>query len=263
MAGKLRGLLVGALCGVAVTLERAGTVCIYAAAGLMRRETLERHICGDWHQFGVRQSEREIASGLFDWEREFFAPFLKAGDAILVVGCGSGRDLIALRQLGYQADGLDPVPECVALTRERLAKLGLGADVYTDRIETLALPRRFDVFMFSWFCYGYIPRRRTRIEILRKVKEHLLSDGRILISYIPCDPPPRPILARLARLVARLSGSDWRPEDRDFFLARHDAPLVHYEHRFFPDEIEAEAREAGLRVAFHARPVDGTLVLTA
>ena len=65
------------------------------------------------------------------------------------------------------------------------------------------------------------------------------------------------------RCSRRVLTSDWRPEDRDFFLARHDTPLVHYEHRFFPDEIEAEAREAGLRVAFHARPVDGTLVLTA
>ena len=94
------------------------------------------------------------------------------------------------------------------------------------------------------------------------MKEHLLLDGRILISYIPCDHPPRPLLARLARLVSRLGGSDWRPEDRDVVRARHDGPFIHYEHRFLADEIAAEAAEAGLTVVFHDAD-GGRLVLGA
>lgn len=263
MAHVLRELVVRALRGAGVALERAGSVCVYLAVGVMRRETLERHIRGDWQHFGIQQSEHEIASGLFPWERDFYAPFLRPGDRILVVGCGSGRDLIALRQMGHQVAGLDPVAECVALTRERLAARGLDATLYTGRIETLTLPQRFDVFIFSWFCYGYIPQRRTRMDILRKAKEHLLPGGRILITYIPRDPPPRRLPVRLARLAARLTGSDWRPEDGDLVYARHDVPFVHFEHRFLPGEIETEARDAGLRVAFHDAAGDGNLVLTA
>ena len=77
--------------------------------------------------------------------------------------------------------GLDPVEECVALARERVATRGLAAEVYAGSIATAALPRSFD-FIFSWFCYSYIPR--TRVVVLRKVGDHLRPDGRILISDI-------------------------------------------------------------------------------
>lgn len=68
---------------------------------------------------------------------------------------------------------------------------------------------------------------------------------------------------QLAQLASRLSGSDWRPEYGDVVAARLDAPVVHYQHRFADDEIEAEAEAAGLSVKFHERAGDVSLVLTA
>ncbi len=99
--------------------------------------------------------------------------------------------------------------------------------------------------------------------MLGKLRDRLTPDGRILISYILADPPPRPALWRLAALAARLSRSDWRPEYGDVFVARHEIGRIHFEHRFTPQEIEAEAHAAGLRVAFHAQTSDGRLALVA
>ena len=258
---SVRGLLTSPLSALARVLAQASTVATYAAAGTLTLEALRRDAQRDWRDFGVGQSDQDIAAGLFPWERDFCLPFLKPSDRILVVGCGSGRDLLALLELGYHAAGLEPVPHCVALAERRLAERGRRAELITAPIETAALQPRYDVFLFSWFCYSYIPLRARRVRALEKVRALLPPDGRVLISYIRAQPLPRRSLWRLARAAAWAARSDWRPEYGDVFAARHDNRCIHYEHRFTPAEIEAEAAAAGLTVAFHDDTGDGNLVL--
>jgi SAM-dependent methyltransferase len=259
----LRGMLVGASCGLARALDRVVSVSTFTAAGLLSFDGLRRHMNDDWRHFGDRQPESDVAGGLFPWEHEFYVPHLRRTDHILVVGCGSGRDLLALLDLGYRTDGLEPVPELALRARERLARRGLTATVHTADIVTAALPERHDVFILSWYCYSYIPQRSRRIGVLAKLRERMAPEGRILLSYVLADPPPRRALWRLASLAARVSRADWRPEYGDVFVARHEIGRIHFEHRFTPPEIEAEAHAAGLRVAAHAQTADGSLALVA
>ena len=258
---SVRGLLTRPLSALALVLARASTVATYAAAGTLTLDALDRHARRDWRDFGLGQTDQDIAAGLFPWEQDFCLPFLKPGDRILVVGCGSGRDLLALLERGYRASGLDPVPQCLAVAGRRLAERGLRAELIAAPIETARLEPRFDVFLFSWFCYSYIPERARRVSVLAKVRALLPPDGRVLISYIRAEPAPRRSLWRLARGTAWATRSDWRPEYGDVFVARHDNRCLHYEHRFQPAEIESEATAAGLTVAFHDHAGDGNLVL--
>jgi SAM-dependent methyltransferase len=258
-AGFFAGLYLGGR-----ALERAAKLAYYTAAGTMRLEDLRRAIAREWEDAGARESERYVSSfGLTDWEQELYPRFLRREDRILVVGCGTGRDLVALLQRGYRADGLDLSSGCTATARDVLAKRGLEADVLTGDIATVTLPRRFDAFVFSAFCYSLIPHADARIAALRRVTEHLTPGGRILISYIPCDPLPSRIPIRLTQAVARLSGSDWRPEYGDIlFLASRGKRIDHFEHRFPPGEFEREARAADAALLFHD-PGDATAVLVA
>jgi SAM-dependent methyltransferase len=259
----LRGVLVGVSCRLARSLDRVVSASTFAAAGLLSFDGLRRHMIEDWRHFGDRQPEADVAGGLFPWEHDFYAHHLRRGDHILVVGCGSGRDLLALLALGYRTDGLEPVADLAQRARERLATRGLTATVQTADIVTAVLGERYDVFILSWYCYSYIPQRSQRIAVLAKLRERLAPEGRILISYIVADPPPRRALWRLASLAARVSRSDWRPEYGDVFVARHEIGRIHFEHRFTPPEIEAEAHAAGLRVVAHAQTADGSLALVA
>jgi SAM-dependent methyltransferase len=263
VADALRGWLVGASCRLARTLDRAVSASTFAAAGLLSFDGLRRHMTEDWRYFGNHQPEADVAGGLFPWEHDFYAPHLRRADRVLVVGCGTGRDLLALLELGFHTEGLEPVAELAQQARERLARRGLTAAVHTGDIVTAALPERLDVFVLSWYCYSYIPQRSRRIAMLGRLRDRLAPEGRILISYILADPPPRRTLWRLATLAARVSRSDWRPEYGDVFVARHEIGRIHFEHRFTPQEIEAEAHAAGLRVAFHAQTSDGSLALVA
>src|SRR5262245_66686098 len=136
----LRGLLVGAACGLARSLDRFVSASTFAAAGLLTFDGLRRHMNDDWQYFGNHQPEADVAGGLFPWEHEFYAPHLRRAGHLLVVGCGGGRDLLALLDLGYRADGLETVVELAQRARERLARRGLTATVHTADIVTAALP---------------------------------------------------------------------------------------------------------------------------
>jgi hypothetical protein len=142
-----------------------------------------------------------------------------------------------------------------------VAAHGLDAPVYTADIATAALKGHYDVVIFSWLCYSYIPQRARRVAVLRKVGEHLVPEGRVLISYVLAHPAPRRGPWRLARLAAQLSRTDWRPEYGDVFIARPDTGSIHFEHQFAAAEIEVEARAAGLDVVFHERGSDGNIAL--
>ncbi len=247
--------------GTARALELAGRASMYLAAGTLRLEDLREAITNAWEESSCRESH--ILSGLMPSESALYARFLKPGDRILVVGCGSGREVIALLKLGYHVEGLDVAPRTIVLARQMLEQEGLQAELYTGPIEDVALSGSFDAFVFSWFCYGYIPQFETRIGMLRKLKAHLNPGGRILLSYVPADPPPRSLPIRLTRLVTRLTRSDWRPELGDVVgPASGRWRCIDYEHQFADGEFEKEARAAGLAVGFHERG-NGTAVLTA
>src|SRR5262249_6360960 len=259
--GAMRRIAFAGLHHLGRTLERLGTLCFYAAAGTLRRDDLKAAIHRRGTEERPRETERPTESGLMGWEEALYGRFLAPGDRVLVVGCGNGRDLLALLQRGLRADGLDLSPRCIATAREVLARHGLATGLSAGDIETTALDSRFDAVVLSWFSYGYIPGAAHRETVLRRVAAILCPEGRILLSYVPGPRAPRPP-TRLARLVARATGSDWRPEDGDLLVAVGPDRFVLYEHRFLPGELEREAAAAGLRVIFH-EPHDGLAVLGA
>jgi SAM-dependent methyltransferase len=259
MATWRKGLFV-VLWGTARAFEIASRASMYLAAGTLRLHDLRGAIANAWQEFGPE--EDYILSGLIPSEKALYDRFLKPADRILVVGCGTGRELIALLRLGYRVAGLDTASRAIALARQMLEKQGLSAELYTGAIDAVALPGSFDAFVFSLYCYGYIPQADNRIDMLRKLKAHLNPGGRVLISYIPVDRAPRALPIRLTQLAARLTRSDWHPRLGDVVGPPEGSPRIHYEHRFVDGEFENEARAAGLTVVFHERR-ERTAVLTA
>jgi SAM-dependent methyltransferase len=231
----------------------------YATAGALTTKELGRAAAGRWSDFGM--NEAYVLSGLFMWEENFYGRFLKREDHILIVGSGSGRDLIGLRRAGYRADGLEPSARAVTLARAMLLKTGVEAEVHHGGIGTTPLGHAYDVFIFSWYCYSYIPDRAARIAALRAVRAHLAPGGRILLSYTVCEPVTRRLPRAIAAAVARLTRSGWAPEPTDVLIFERGG--LHFEHQFVPGEIEDEVRAAGLNVLAHQSGDDGFIALTA
>lgn len=195
-------------------LELGARGLIYLAAGVLLRDQLARAIGLRWDDFGT--TETHVLSGLMPWEHDFYGRVLKPDDEILIVGCGTGRDLIALLRAGYRVEGLEVAAQAAAIARTMLHKTGLDARITVGSIEnTTAVPSPFDVYIFSWFCYSYIPGRTDRVAMLSAVRQRLKPTGRLLLSYETSDPRPNRLAVTLTRLVAALSRADWRPEPTD------------------------------------------------
>jgi SAM-dependent methyltransferase len=243
---------------VARGLELTGRGAVHVGAGLLAADDLKRVTAERWNGFGA--SDRFVDSGFLPFEAVLYPRFLAKDDAILLVGCGTGRDLVALLRAGYhRVEAIEPAPRAAERARTALRERGLVAPVVTGHAESVPLAA-YDAVVLTWYCYSYVPGRAARVAMLRRLREHLRPGGRILVSYITADPPPRTLPLRITAAAARLSRAGWTPEPDD--VLRTEGGGLHYEHQFRPDEFEAEVREAGLALALHEWDDDGRAVLT-
>ncbi len=222
-------------------------ICATFGAATLSMRDLRSGAEHEWDRFHTLDAD--IDRGLFQWEEFLVNRYVAAGDRILVVGSGTGRDLIALGAKGFDVCGVDPAATAVALAREACTRRGITARLIHGYVEDVPLPGPFDVIVFSYLCYGLIPESGRRTGVLRKAKAALAPGGRILISCIGHRERHHPRLFEVVKLGARLRRSDWQPEDGDIVYPML-GPRFHYEHIFIPGEVEAEAAAAGLQVIF-------------
>lgn len=244
-------------------LGGASALLHYVGASTLRLADMKEGIQQSWQEFN--RHEADITAGLMPWEEDLVQRFVEPLASVLIVGCGSGRDLLALVERGHRVTGVDPASSALSTARRVLRERHLPADLIEGFVEDVQLSGHFDVVMFSYYSYSYIPESARRIRVLCKAAAHLTPGGRILISY-PGMPRPRLIMIRLARIMGTLSGSDWRLEPGDFVVPERSGTqaFYRYAHSFQPAELDKEAAAAGLRTVYsRAPPGDAVVVLVA
>lgn len=236
----------------------------HLAAGLLSRAEVRRRIVARWESFnrsGLALSEEPLS-----WELDFYDRLLEPGQRVLVIGCGSGRDVLALLARGARVTGFDITPQAVAVASRRVSQAGHTASLLVAAVEDRpALPGPCDWAIFSFYCYDYIVGAQARIEALNYVRENLSPGGRVLLSYMPRRPGTRYRVARLAGRLAAWSGNDWAPGPGDtltLFWLEDGTAAVSLEHYFEPAEVLEEVVRAGFRVVSHETR-DGAGILTA
>jgi SAM-dependent methyltransferase len=196
----------------------------------------------------------EIGAGLFPVEQAIFDRHLPAGARVLVVGSGTGRELVALLDRGCVVAGIDPSQRALDICRHHLQQHGRQADLTHGFFEDVTVPGPFDAVVFSYYCYSLIPMAARRVAVLRKAAAMLAPGGRVLLSY-ELERRPGPWLTTLARWSGTLARSDWRVEAGDLLQREpRGLPGIRYsfEHIFTPQEIAAELDAAGLAAIDHA-----------
>ena len=230
----------------AETLDRLANTCLFMAAGFLRLEDLKTASHLYWCRYGTSVDDVDI--GLQGWERRLYESLIRSSDRVLLVGCGAGRDLLALRGLGYDVTGLEPTPELVQRAREHLARRGLTADVRQGFVETTEIDGTYDVVVLAGCCYCYVPRSSARVSTLARIKKHLSEEGRVAVTYAGIQTQSR-WLMRTTGTVNWLTHADWRAEPGDHFSRGYFVRrLLTYEHLFSAGEVARECTEAGLRV---------------
>jgi SAM-dependent methyltransferase len=243
--GRLRALVYGALLASAHALHKMGNGFLFTAAGVLRRDELQAASIDQYRFFNI--STADVDSGLTPGEREFYPRYLRPGDRVLLVGCGTGRDLIALRELGYDVTGLEPIQELVDIARMHLARRGMSAPLLTGPIQTADLNGTYHGVIFSGCCYAMMQGEALRVATLKRLLNHLDPNGRVIISY---QGGGQSGLGHwVTRVSARLTRADWSPEPGDTFTRDFAvAGLIRYQHAFAPSEFARECEAAGLNL---------------
>jgi SAM-dependent methyltransferase len=239
----------------AIFFSRASRALIYLALGTQRMASLRADIPLLWNDYAPRHGD---TGGLFPVERELFERYIPPRSRILVVGSGSGRDLLGLAELGHRLTGVEPAPQALAHNETFLRERGLEATLITGFFEDADVGGPFEAVIFSYFCYSFIPVAARRVQALRKAAALLVPGGTISVSYIATG-RPNPLLPRLAGLSGAITGSDWRAEAGDAVSMRVEGvprPCFYLQHIFTTEEILAEVAAAGLEVIHHRTASD-------
>lgn len=217
-----------------------GLAWLYAEAGATSLQSLREGIARGWADFAT--DAWVVEGGWMPFEQAA-AECIGRGERVVVVGCGTGRDMLPLIHRGCTVTGIEPAASAVDTARQLFplapVRLILGF------IEDVALPESQDVFWFSWYVYSYMPVAERRIQTLARIRGSLAPGGRVVLSYMQGAGGSRGI--RLGRLIARLTGNDWTLEPGDVPVPIGDTHIgiLHY---FTPADIEREAEAAGFDV---------------
>ncbi len=229
-------------------LRRAGgpshwrAACLYFGAGLLT--------INDFRSPGVARWEAydNEGTGLVPWEDEVYRSVMRPSDRVLLIGCGTGRDLLALRQLGYDVTGLEQSARLADQARATLSGHGLPTVVIAGGIESYSSDDTFDVIVFSPYTYAYVLGRASRVALLARLRERLSPQGRVIFSY-PVLIEQSSLWILLARVASICARSDWWPEPGDRLYGPVSLPkALGFEHQFSPDELARECGIAGFEV---------------
>jgi SAM-dependent methyltransferase len=152
----------------------------------------------DPNQAGFWQKHYE--SGQTPWDFGGVPSDLKAylkrrpkGGRALIPGCGSGYDVQAFVEAGYDVTALDLAPAAIQLARERVGAGHADCVMEGDFFQSILPAASFDVIYERTFLTAITPDRRTDY---RNRMTQLLKHGGALIGYFyyqktdPKDGPP-------------------------------------------------------------------------
>lgn len=157
--------------------------------------------------------EARYQSGDMPWEKgepspglvDFLAahPELSRG-TVAVPGCGTGHDVRAWAQAGFEAHGFDLAPSAIRLADERTKAAGLNARFTLGNFLTDAPPQRFD-WLFEHTLYCAIDPK-LRGDYAQAVLRWLKPDGHFLaVHYLIPDEDGPPFGTTRDEVVSRFA----------------------------------------------------------
>ena len=122
-------------------------------------------------------------------EIAFYHDLLKTTEGpVLEAMCGSGRLLIPLLRTGLVIDGVDNSAHMLESCRLRCKDQHLPVQLFNQPLQSLSLPQKYNLIFIAIGSFQLIKDRAEAILILKKLRENLLPNGKLIIeTFIPWD----------------------------------------------------------------------------
>jgi 2-polyprenyl-3-methyl-5-hydroxy-6-metoxy-1,4-benzoquinol methylase len=133
-----------------------------------------RRAVQNFSDFSIEYFDQTVSADLSPvYDR--FLKYVRPKGRILDIGCGSGRDLKALHDRGFEAVGID-----ASLSLAKLAAEFSGVTCLPMRFEDLQFEHPFDA---AWACASlvHIPKGKL-VSVLRRLHKTLIGGGILFVS---------------------------------------------------------------------------------
>jgi 2-polyprenyl-3-methyl-5-hydroxy-6-metoxy-1,4-benzoquinol methylase len=133
----------------------------------------------DQYDRNINENEQIPDDRYPSWEK-FLLPYLKEGDHILDLGCGTGHYSLIFQRLGFKVSALDASTACC-----RIASAKLGIPVRNLRFDQLSDVALYDAV---WACCSllHIPRRAMP-DAFSRIATALKPGGYVYASFMEGD----------------------------------------------------------------------------
>jgi len=123
---------------------------------------------------------RDNRSGLPAEVLQLVRRYLPRPSPVLVVGCGTGCEALALAQAGYTITALDLSAAMLAQAQETASALGVAMTCHIGDVATVTWPdgiSSWEMIYFSGAVYSHIPTTQRRRATLQRLRQWLVSPG--------------------------------------------------------------------------------------
>ncbi|MEM9587056.1 MAG: class I SAM-dependent methyltransferase [Planctomycetota bacterium] len=112
--------------------------------------------------------------------------------SLLEPGCGTGRLVVAMSQLGYNVTGLDLSEPMLGYLRKQLRRKSLEAGVVQGDMTDMRLGRQFDAAFCTFNTFRHLMTEQASVRHLRDVAEHVRPGGLYILGFhcLPWDADP-------------------------------------------------------------------------
>ncbi|MGL4648328.1 MAG: class I SAM-dependent methyltransferase [Caldilineaceae bacterium] len=142
-------------------------------------------------------------------DRRFYLELIaKEGQPVLDVGCGTGRLLLDYMQQGVDVDGVDNSPDMLTLAQRKGAALGLQPRLFTQKVETLDLPRKYQVILIPSSSIQLVTDPTMAAAAMRRLYDHMLPGGAIAGSIMTFWREGEPLVQEWQLAAERIRESD-------------------------------------------------------
>jgi hypothetical protein len=249
--------------GAAVLAPRgslAESVWIGARLGALDRDGVHRlderyYAGGKGGEHIDYEGDAHNTRGLFDWEAPVVARWFAGRGRLLVLAVGGGREVLALRKLGIEADGAECHPGLVDAANRLLARHGFAGDVrVVPRDQAPVTQTRYGGVIVGWSAYMLVQGRARRIALLRGLRALVEPGSPVLVSFFFRDGSPfrHGVITRVGNALRRARGRE--P------LEEGDILGPNFIHLFTEAEVRAELREGGFDPVFYSTEGTGHAV---
>ena len=120
----------------------------------------------------------EVTSELeYDLWLEFVEPYLKSGDRILDLACGTGTFSTMLKLKGFDSYGLDLSEEIIEIANEKKKINHLDIPFYVADMTSFNLDTKFDVITCFFDSVNFLDNKSKIKKMFDKVHQHLNDNG--------------------------------------------------------------------------------------